>query len=338
MELSQIAMKAAPTDSASYIEQMIANEKENQKSGYLKRIEELEKERKSAILLDKVINGGDIEGYKYLSSMKLDDRANNVKKTLRDRNYQGYDKCAPKDMNTNDLNLTEVFSVINQEEVDELESIVKHLSSSNELHCPRFDLEKFRHLLGEVQSMNLTNPVETIDSEEKDVSKNRRKTLDEKFSTNRNMFVKDLNFEKKCLSASFTRNISKEEKNSDSLNSKQAITNGANIQKDAKRYCLVQPSKEHPQHANEVPPVESDIQSDEEFQDCTDEQNEQISVQWTTLKMMNEGVDQNSISKFLKDELLKIWSGSEINVLDKIDLEALNEDEKLLYFKSIRKA
>ena len=107
-------MKAAPTDSASYIEQMIANEKENQKSGYLKRIEELEKERKSAILLDKVINGGDIEGYKNLSSMKLDDRANNVKKTLRDRNYQGYDKCAPKDMNINDQNLTEVFSVINQ--------------------------------------------------------------------------------------------------------------------------------------------------------------------------------------------------------------------------------
>merc|ERR1712130_817448 len=42
LELSQIAMKAAPTDSASYIEQMISNEKENQRPGYLKKIEELE--------------------------------------------------------------------------------------------------------------------------------------------------------------------------------------------------------------------------------------------------------------------------------------------------------
>ena len=89
-------MKAAPSDSASYIDQMIATERENQKPGYATRIEELEKERKAAVLLDKVIHGGNIEGFQKINSMKLEDRAKNVRKTVRDENYTGYDKTGPK--------------------------------------------------------------------------------------------------------------------------------------------------------------------------------------------------------------------------------------------------
>ena len=63
-------MKAAPSDSASYIDQMIATERENQKPGYATRIEELEKERKSAVLLDKVIHGGNIEGFQKIKFAK----------------------------------------------------------------------------------------------------------------------------------------------------------------------------------------------------------------------------------------------------------------------------
>ena len=148
-------MKAAPTDSASYIDQMIATEKENQTSGYLKRIEELEKERKSAIILDKLINGGDIDGYKKFSSMKLDDRAKNVKRSSRDKSYKGYDRAAPKNIQYMQ-DLTEISSMLKRDEVEKLETVLKNLSLYTEVKGTRFDCGEIKCLLDKIQSMCIT--------------------------------------------------------------------------------------------------------------------------------------------------------------------------------------
>ena len=56
-ELESQALKTASTNSASYIQQLIDNENLNRTRGYQRRIEQLEKEKKSAELMDKLIQG-----------------------------------------------------------------------------------------------------------------------------------------------------------------------------------------------------------------------------------------------------------------------------------------
>lgn len=89
--LDKIALKTAPTDAASYIEQMIATEKMNQEPGYEDRIKELEEEKKNAENLDKIIHGGDLAGYK-LQKINLQSKNIDVKKIEMKSGYQGYEK------------------------------------------------------------------------------------------------------------------------------------------------------------------------------------------------------------------------------------------------------
>ena len=145
-------MKAAPSDSASYIDQMIATERENQKPGYATRIEELEKERKSAVLLDKVIHGGNIEGFQKLNSMKLEDRAKNVRKTVRDETYTGYDRTRPKHF-SNKKDDYVCNSRLKQEEIEKLENIIKKCNSHYKDSFSGCDFEKIKLLLDTAQSI-----------------------------------------------------------------------------------------------------------------------------------------------------------------------------------------
>ena len=149
-------MKAAPSDSASYIDQMIATERENQKPGYATRIEELEKERKSAVLLDKVIHGGNIEGFQKINSMKLEDRAKNVRKTVRDENYTGYDKTGPKQI-SNKKDDYVCNSRLKQEDIEKLENIIKKYNSHHKDSFSGSDFEKIKLLLDTAQSICVTN-------------------------------------------------------------------------------------------------------------------------------------------------------------------------------------
>ena len=102
-------MKTAPTDAATYIEQMIATERNNQEPGFENRIKELEEEKKRAEQMDKIIHGGDLKGYK-LKQMNLKSQNLKVKQATVHRAYQGFDK--------------------NEEELREIQEKRKNLKSS----------------------------------------------------------------------------------------------------------------------------------------------------------------------------------------------------------------
>ena len=306
-------MKAAPTDSASYIDQMIATEKENQKSGYLKRIEELEKERKSAILLDKVINGGDVEGYKKLSSMKLNDRAQNVKTTNRDKSYNGYNKTAPKNLQ-HAKDYTEVSSMFKQEDVDKLEALVKNLSSSSEINSngTRFDCEKINLLLDKIQSMTIYE--EEIESCETYMNNKKQYYED---SHNTNTFVKITDNKELLPKLSPRKNI-KHSVEKDTVN--DSVSDNK-MEKDGKEYLSVT--------------TQSDVLG---RSSQSDEVNGESSTKLTTLQKINDGDDFNSILEYLQKKLQKNWAVEDINFLETIDLSELNKEERNLYLKSLRKA
>lgn len=306
-------MKAAPTDSASYIDQMIATEKENQTSGYLKRIEELEKEKKSAILLDKVINGGDVDGYKKLSSMKLYDRAQNVKRTNRDKSYNGYNKTAPKNLQ-HAKDYTEVSSMFKQEDVDKLEALVKNLSSSSEINSngTRFDCEKIYLLLDKIQSMTIYE--EEIESCET-YTNNKKQYYED--SHNTNTFVKITNNKELLPKLSPRKNI---KHSMEKVTVNDSVSDNK-MEKGGKEYLSVI--------------TKSDVLGSSSQ---SDEVNGESSTKLTTLQKINDGDNFNSILEYLQKTLQKNWAIEDINFLETIDLSELNKEERNLYLKSLRKA
>ena len=314
-------MKAAPTDSASYIEQMIATERENQTSGYQKRIEELEKERKSAVLMDKVINGGDIEGYKKLSSLKLIDRANNVKKTVRDKNYKGYDRTSSKNLKE-EQDLTNISSIVKDKEINELKKIVKDLSLNEEENSKTFN-ESVRFLLDEVKSLSVSKFSSSCGKSDKNIEKKIKHSFEINNETN---VVVNNAFEEKKHSSKLHPNsipsikIENEEKNkvfeseSDDEVFEDCIDNSKLI-------------KEKPD-LNE--------NSNRKGINLENEVLKENSVQFHTMKMIHEKKDDLFIFNYLKNELLNIWTAENISFLDEIDLKDLDHGQKEMFFKSLR--
>ena len=313
-------MKAAPTDSASYIEQMIATEKENQTSGYQKRIQELEKERKSAVLMDKVINGGDIEGYKKLSSLKLIDRANNVKKTVRDQKYKGYDRTSSKNLK-DEQDLTMVSSIVKEKEIHELKNLVEHLSSNEEEKGQKFN-ESVRFLLDEVKSLSVSKFSSNCDKSDNNIVKKTKHSYEINNETNsviNNAFEEKKYYSKLHPNPILSSKIENEEKNivsdSESDDFKDCIDN----------FELI---KEKP-----------DL-NDSFFKKEVGLENEVLkfdnSVQFHVLKMIDEKKDDLFILNYLKYEMLNIWTAENIHFLDEIDLEDLDHGQKEMFFKSLR--
>ena len=294
-------MKAAPTDSASYIEQMIATEKENQSSGYQKRIEELEKERKSAVLMDKVINGGDIEGYKKLSSMKLTDRANNVKKTVRDKNYKGYDRTSSKNIE-DEQDLTMVSSIVKEEEIHELKTLVKNLSTNEEEKSQKIN-DSVTSLLDEVKSISISKFSCNTDKVDQNFEKKIRPTVEQNNETS--FVVNNAYEEKKCSSILYPKSIL-----------------GNEIKKEEK---------------NQVYESGSDL---EDFEDCIDNLEDLTlfgqSIQFKVMKMISEKKNDLFILNYLKNEMLNIWTAENIHFLDEIEMEDLDCGQKEIFFKSLR--
>lgn len=93
VQLDSQALKTAATSSAAYIEQMIETEKMNQKEGYIKRIRELEEEKKNAVMLDALSNGGELGGVR-VQGARVAGRSNyEAKRAEVAEGYKGgYDK------------------------------------------------------------------------------------------------------------------------------------------------------------------------------------------------------------------------------------------------------